>query len=166
MISPESEIFLWIKPKKKRKPFFVESLDQCRRLEEREKARNVFFLRWNYVCLTTRCYTTSHLHQVFFDFARSCSLFSLVFCTSIFRSLMNLIKQLFIRACWIWDFVYLYKFLSASLFEGFLQRNPSCEVFYTNKDERKKNIETNSYKTIIITFRRCRRFSIFTVRST
>ena len=40
MFSPESEIFLSIKPKKKN--FFVESLDQRRRLEVREKARNVF----------------------------------------------------------------------------------------------------------------------------
>ena len=40
MFSPENEIFLWIKPKKKN--FLVESLDQCRRLEVREKARNVF----------------------------------------------------------------------------------------------------------------------------
>ena len=30
------------KAKKEKKNFFVESLDQCRRLEEREKARNVF----------------------------------------------------------------------------------------------------------------------------
>ena len=37
IFSPESEIFLWIKPEKKKK--IVESLDQCRRLEEREKAR-------------------------------------------------------------------------------------------------------------------------------
>ena len=43
MFSPESDIFLLIKPKKK-KIFFVESLDQCRRLEVREKARNVFFV--------------------------------------------------------------------------------------------------------------------------
>ena len=42
MFSPESEFFLSVKPKKKRKLFFVESLDQCRRLEVREKARNVF----------------------------------------------------------------------------------------------------------------------------
>ena len=41
MFLPESEIFLCIKPKKK-KNFFVESLDQCQRLEVREKARNVF----------------------------------------------------------------------------------------------------------------------------
>ena len=54
----ESKIFLWIKPKKKNK---------CRRLEVHEKARNVF-LWWAYICLTTRCYTTSHLHQVFFRF--------------------------------------------------------------------------------------------------
>ena len=43
MFSPESEIFLSIKPKKEKKlNFFVESLDQCRRLEVRKKARNVF----------------------------------------------------------------------------------------------------------------------------
>ena len=41
MFSPESEIFLSIKPKNKKK-IFVESLDQCRRLEILEKARNVF----------------------------------------------------------------------------------------------------------------------------
>ena len=40
-------------------------------------------------------YTTSHLHQVFFDFARVFLLFSLVFRTSNFWSLRNLIKQLF-----------------------------------------------------------------------
>ena len=39
MFSPESKIFLWIKPKKN---FFVERLDRCRRLKVREKARNVF----------------------------------------------------------------------------------------------------------------------------
>ena len=38
----ESKIFLWIKPKKKKNTFFAESLDQCRRLEVCEKARNVF----------------------------------------------------------------------------------------------------------------------------
>ena len=43
MFSLESEIFFGIKPKKKKKNFFVESLDQCRRLEVSEKARNVFF---------------------------------------------------------------------------------------------------------------------------
>ena len=42
MFSPESEIFLWIKPKKKKKEFFVYSLDQRRRLEVREKARKFF----------------------------------------------------------------------------------------------------------------------------
>ena len=66
MFSPESKIFLWIKPNK-RKAFFVESLDQCRRLEVREKARKCF-LWWAYICLTTRCYTTLHPHQVFFLF--------------------------------------------------------------------------------------------------
>ena len=42
MISQESEIFLWIKLKEKKKNFFVESLDQYRYLEVRQKARNVF----------------------------------------------------------------------------------------------------------------------------
>ena len=60
----------------------MESLGQRRRLEVRKKA-------------TLRCYTTSHLHQVFFDFARIFSLFSFVFRTSNFWSLRNLIKQLF-----------------------------------------------------------------------
>ena len=53
------------------------------------------FLWWAYVCQTRRCYTTSHLHEVFFDFARIFSLFSFVFRTSNFWSLRNLIKQLF-----------------------------------------------------------------------
>ena len=79
---------------KKEKNFFVESLDQCRRLEVREKARNVFVMS-QYVCLTTRCYTTSHLHQIVFDFARIFTLFSLVFRTLNFWSLRNLIKQFF-----------------------------------------------------------------------
>ena len=42
MFSPESEIFLWIKPKKKN--LLVESLDECRRLEVREKARKFLFI--------------------------------------------------------------------------------------------------------------------------
>jgi len=49
-----------------------------------------------YVCLTTWCYTTSHLHQFFsISPGRVFSLFSLVFRTSNFWSLRNLIKQLF-----------------------------------------------------------------------
>ena len=28
----------------------------------------MFFVMSQYICLTTRCYTTSHLHQVFFRF--------------------------------------------------------------------------------------------------
>ena len=39
-------------------------------------------------------YTASHLHKVFFDFARVFSLFSLVLPTSNFWSLRNLMKQL------------------------------------------------------------------------
>ena len=78
--SPESEISLWIKPKKN--SFFVETLDQFRRLEVREKARNVFV-----ICLRL----TDHkvLHNIassssFFDSTRIFSLFSLVFRTSKF----------------------------------------------------------------------------------
>jgi len=41
MFLPESNISL-NKAKKETKIFFVESLDQCRRLEVRKKARNVF----------------------------------------------------------------------------------------------------------------------------
>ena len=43
----------------------MESLDQFRRLEVREKARNVFAMSLR---LTTRYYATLHLHQVFFRF--------------------------------------------------------------------------------------------------
>ena len=92
MFSPESETFLWIKPKKKRKLFCGKSgtMPTFRSARKGKKC----FLCWAYVCLTTRCYTTSHLRQVFFDFARIFSLFSLVFRTSNFWSLRNLIKQL------------------------------------------------------------------------
>ena len=57
-----------VKTKNEKKSFFVESLDQSRRLEVREKARNVFIVMSRYVCLSTTCYTTAHLHQVFFFF--------------------------------------------------------------------------------------------------
>ena len=44
MFMLKSEIFFWMKPKKKKKDFFVEiSWDQCRRLEVREKATKLFF---------------------------------------------------------------------------------------------------------------------------
>ena len=42
LLSPESENFSLYKAKKEEKNFFVESLDQCRRLEVCEKAKNVF----------------------------------------------------------------------------------------------------------------------------
>ena len=72
LFSLESEISLWIKQKKKR------------HLEVHEKVRNVL------ICdrpasvsglSTTRYYTTSHLHQVFFNFAQIFLLFLLVFRT-------------------------------------------------------------------------------------
>jgi len=117
MFSLESEIFLWIKPKKKKKlfcgksgsmptfrstrkgkkcflwwayvclttrwshniasssslrilkTFFVESLDQCRRLEVREKTRNVFFVMS--LRLSDHKVVTQHRFlSSFFDFAR------------------------------------------------------------------------------------------------
>ena len=90
MLTLESEIFLRIKPKKRKKKHFVESLDQRRRLEVREKARNVFCD--DPTCLITlRCYTTSNLHQVLFRFRFFRSYFEL----QNFWRLRNLIKQLF-----------------------------------------------------------------------
>ena len=82
------------KAKKRKKNFFVESLDQCRRLEVREKARNVFVM-------SVRLSDHKVLNNIassssfFFDFARIFSLFSLLFRTSNFWSLRNLIKELF-----------------------------------------------------------------------
>ena len=63
-----------------KKNFFVESLDQFRRLEVRENVRNVFVMR-------LRLSDHQLLHNIasssgFFNFARIVSLFSLVFRTS------------------------------------------------------------------------------------
>ena len=55
----------------------------------RKGKTEMFFVMSQYVCLTTRCYTTSHPHQVFFNFARIFSLFSLIFRTSNFWSLIK-----------------------------------------------------------------------------
>ena len=78
MFSPESKIFLLIKLKKKKKTFILESLDQCRRLEVREKPRNVFCDEptsvWPQGVTQHRIFM-----KFFFDFARIFSLFSLVF---------------------------------------------------------------------------------------
>ena len=63
--SPESEIFLWIKPKKKKKTFSCGKFGSMPTFRSTRKGKK-YFLWWAYVCLTTRCYTTSHLHQVFF----------------------------------------------------------------------------------------------------
>ena len=64
MFSPESEIFLWIKPKKKKK-LFCGKFGSMPTFRSTRKGKKCFFLWWAYVCLTIRCYTTSHLHQVF-----------------------------------------------------------------------------------------------------
>ena len=78
MFSPQSEIFLRI----------VESLDQCRHLKVREKARNVFCDEVTFVypqgVMQHRIFI-----KFFFDFARIFSLFSLVFRSSNFWSLRN-----------------------------------------------------------------------------
>ena len=85
MFSLESEIFFGKKPKKK-KNFLVESLDQCRHLEVREKAKNVFFV------MSLRLSD----HKVLQNIASSSRfLISLIFRTSNFWNLRNLIKQLF-----------------------------------------------------------------------
>ena len=93
MFSPESEIFLWIKPKmEKKKNFFVESLDQCRRLEVREKASKFLFF-----------VMSLHLsdHKVLYNIASSSSFFRfrsnfLAFFSSYFvPQIFGLIKQLF-----------------------------------------------------------------------
>jgi len=72
----------------------MESLDQCRRLETREKTRNVFCDEptsvWSQGVTQHRIFI-----KPFFDFARIFSLISLVFRTSNVWSLRNLIKQLF-----------------------------------------------------------------------
>ena len=71
----------------------MESLDPFRRLEVREKARNLFVI-------SLRLSDHKVLHNIasssrFFDFARIFSLFSLVFRSSKVLELRNLIKQLF-----------------------------------------------------------------------
>ena len=76
--------------------FFMTSL----RLKVKSDHRSTFsnLSNWKeeaYVCLTTRCYTTPHLHQVHFSISLGFSLFfTLVFRTSNFWSWRNLIKQL------------------------------------------------------------------------
>ena len=77
IFTPESEISLGIMQKKN---VFVESLDQFRSLEVREKERNVFVI-------SLRLSDHKVLHNIessssLFDFARMFSLFSLVIRTS------------------------------------------------------------------------------------
>ena len=86
---PESQIFLWIKLRKEKK-LYCGKFGSMPTFKSTRKGKKCF-LWWAYICLTT----TSHFHQVFFDFAWIFSPFSLVFHTSNFWSLRNLIKQLF-----------------------------------------------------------------------
>ena len=66
MFSPESEIFLWIKPKKKKR-FFCGKFGSMPTFRSTRKGKKCHSW-WAYVCLTTWCYTKSHLRQVFFRF--------------------------------------------------------------------------------------------------
>ena len=90
MLSPESKIFLWIKPKKKLFCGKFGSMPTFRRTRKGKKC----FLWWAYVCLTTRCYTTSHLHQFFVRFRSDFLPFFARISYFKFWSLRNLIKQL------------------------------------------------------------------------
>ena len=94
MFSPESEIFLWIKPKKKEKTFFCGKFGSMPTFRSTRKSKKCF-LRWAHVCLTTRCYATSHLHQVFFRFRSDFLAFFARISYFNFLELKNLIKQLF-----------------------------------------------------------------------
>ena len=91
MFSLESEIFLWIKPKTKNK--IVKSLEQCPRLEVREKARNVF-LWWASTSIWSQGFTQHCIFKFFFDIARIFSPFSLVFRTSNFWSFKEFNKTI------------------------------------------------------------------------
>ena len=68
MFLPESKIFLWIKPKKKKK-LLCGKFGSMPTFGSTRKGKKCF-LWWASTCLTTRCYTTSHLHQLFFRFRR------------------------------------------------------------------------------------------------
>ena len=83
------------KAKKEKKNFFVKSLDECRRLEVREKAINVFCDEPVHLSDHKVLHDIASSSSFVFDFARISSLLSLVFRTSIVWSLRNLIKQLF-----------------------------------------------------------------------
>ena len=73
----------------------MESLDHCRRLEVLEKAINIFFVMSLILSDHKVLHNIASSTSFFFDFARVFSLFSLVFRTSNFCILRNLIKQLF-----------------------------------------------------------------------
>ena len=108
VFSSECQISLWIKPKRRKKTFFVESLDQFRRLEVREKARNVFVM-------SLRLSDNKVLHNIasvlikFFSISLwfAC-FFHSYFVLPNFWSWRNLIKQLFhsrlLDMRLIWDY--------------------------------------------------------------
>ena len=72
----------------------MESLDQFRRLEVREKARNVFVMSLRLSDNKVLHNIASVLIKFFFDFARICSLFPLVFRTSKFMELQEFNKTI------------------------------------------------------------------------
>ena len=77
----------------RKKNYFCGKFGSITRLEVCEKARNVFVTSLRMSDLKVLHIITSSLS--FFDFTRIFTLFSLVFRTSKFLELMNLIKQLF-----------------------------------------------------------------------
>ena len=92
MLSPESEIFVCQKRKEKR---FCGKFGSMLTFRSTLKGKKCFFCDEPTARPQGVTQHRSHLHQVFFDFARIFSLFLLIFRTSNFWSLRNLIKQLF-----------------------------------------------------------------------
>ena len=93
MFSRESEIFLWIKPKKKKK-LFLSKVWINADVEKYAKRQEMFFCDEPVRLSDTRCYTTSHL-QVFFRFRTDfLALFARISYFT-FLEFRNLITQLF-----------------------------------------------------------------------
>ena len=92
MFSSECKISLWIKPKGRKKTFFVESLDQFRRLEVREKGKKCFCDEPASVWQQGITSVLIKFFSISLGFAR---FFRSYFVLPNFWSWRNLIKQLF-----------------------------------------------------------------------
>ena len=145
MFSLESEISLWIKPKREQ-TFFAESLDPFRRLEVRNARRQEMFLWWACVYLTTRYYTTSHqFSSSFFDFARICTLFSLVFRTSKFLEFKKFNKTIIPFA--LVEYETGYSQLGATRLVGYLPSHPTrAHGIIVNYSPKAKWLSVNIYR--------------------